>query len=153
MRCVKLAKELAEQLGKVEVVVDVGKEALVVRFVVLPVATLKVGTVELALYGFVHVVEHVGALGGMVNLYIGRKGNGLSVAVGYLYFGDTARCDHEEVLGLLVEHQRATTAVELNHQLGFVLTKLVHPEVVSALECGKVVELFAIGGNHVVGQV
>ena len=130
MGYVQLAQPFACHLGKVKVVVDMGKEAGVVVAHGIPVHTVHVHMVEAFLLLAIDTVEHVFAFGRQVHIHLSADGNAGVCAVSALVLSGFAAKD-EHVLHLLVPLERTGHVVEDN--LVAAVAQVELPHVIAAI--------------------
>ncbi len=140
---VQLAQHLAQHLGEVEVVVDVGQVFLIHLAVAFPVDALQVGVIELVLHLSPDVVEEVLALLGGLVVEVRFEVHVLALLACQLHLLDVASATEEEVVHVLVGDESSASDA-LHHQCGASLLQVVAPEVVAVLEGSLVVDLLAL---------
>ncbi len=156
VRGVQLAEHFAEHLGEIVVVVDERQELLVHGLVPRPIDAVHVLHVEFLQRLPPGVVEHVGALRGMVEVHLRRELHRLLSCRLQRDLGDVPARQHEHGLAFLVDEdlrgeilaaRRGRWGRQRGQLLGFLVPQLVLPDGVAVLVLAQIDELFAVRGQ------
>ena len=144
MAGVELAQNLAEQLGKVVTVVDIGQEAAIFLRVAVPVDAVDILVVELVLHQTLHVVEHIFAFCRSVERRFGAEVDGFHITRAQVIALDGAVGHRVELLRGTVGEETSVAPALLEH-LRLLLLEVHYPEVAVVIKRRYIIEFVALG--------
>ena len=151
MGYVQLAEELAQHLGEVLIVVDVGEEGAVVVGELLPVHAVHILAVEACFFFADDFFVHDLTLADAVDVAVASHRDGLrGIRLRIERHGRSA--EDEELRALLVRSEEGRGEVHLLLQLRRVLAHIIDPEVLACFGSGEVEELLVVGREDVVAE-